>query len=132
MVRLGLPRIIRLKENAPELDYRSFHGTTGPGRGRLLPDGWTRGRETAVAFHMFITVLVPLNRRNNECISDRATGKNGACWLARPPRKTSLLEIYRAGGAPKAFAIHQYPVEKRCPARFHIKSSLSRVLYASQ
>ena len=81
---------------------------------------------------MFITVLVPLNRRNNECISDRATGKNGACWLARPPRKISLLEIYRAVGAPKAFAIHQYPVEKRCPVSCHIKSALARVLDETQ
>jgi hypothetical protein len=30
-VRLGLPRIIRLKENAPELDYSSFYVTTGTG-----------------------------------------------------------------------------------------------------
>jgi hypothetical protein len=28
-VRLGLPRIIRPKENAPELDYSSFYGKTG-------------------------------------------------------------------------------------------------------
>src|SRR5260221_3269341 len=27
IVRLGLPRIIRLKENAPELDYSSFYGS---------------------------------------------------------------------------------------------------------
>jgi hypothetical protein len=31
IVRLGLPRIIRLKENAPELDYSSFYVTTGTG-----------------------------------------------------------------------------------------------------
>jgi hypothetical protein len=30
-VRLGLPRIIRLKENAPELDYSLFCGKTGSG-----------------------------------------------------------------------------------------------------
>jgi hypothetical protein len=29
IVRLGLPRLIRLKENAPELDYSSFYVTTG-------------------------------------------------------------------------------------------------------
>jgi hypothetical protein len=29
IVRLGLPRIIRLKENAPEFDYSSFYVTTG-------------------------------------------------------------------------------------------------------
>lgn len=32
IVRLGLPRIIRLKENAPEFDYSSFYGKTGTGR----------------------------------------------------------------------------------------------------
>jgi hypothetical protein len=37
-VRLGLPRIIRLKENAPELDYSSFYGKTGTGD-QLLCDG---------------------------------------------------------------------------------------------
>ena len=31
IVRLGLPRILRLKENAPELDYSSFYVTTGTG-----------------------------------------------------------------------------------------------------
>jgi hypothetical protein len=31
-----LPRIIRLKENAPELDYSSFHGKTGTGRPTAL------------------------------------------------------------------------------------------------
>jgi hypothetical protein len=29
IVRLGLPRIIRLKENVPEFDYSSFYVTTG-------------------------------------------------------------------------------------------------------
>jgi len=29
---IGLPRIIRLKENAPELDYSSFYGKTGTGK----------------------------------------------------------------------------------------------------
>jgi len=28
---IGLPRIIRLKENAPELDFRSFYGKSGAG-----------------------------------------------------------------------------------------------------
>ena len=32
IVRLGLPRIIRLKENAPELDYSSFYGKRGSGK----------------------------------------------------------------------------------------------------
>src|SRR5262244_243066 len=39
-------------------------------------------------------------------------GKSGATVLARPPRQITLLDIYRASGAPPAFAIHSYPVEK--------------------
>ena len=61
-----------------------------------------------------------------------AMGKGGACWLARPARQISLLEIYHAVGAPKAFAIHRYPVEKSCPVSCHIKLVLGRVLDESQ
>jgi Rrf2 family protein len=61
-----------------------------------------------------------------------ATGKGGACWLARLPSDISLLEIYRAIDAPRAFAIHQYPVEKRCPVSRHIKSALNHVLDDTQ
>src|ERR1700722_14655390 len=61
-----------------------------------------------------------------------ATGKGGACWLARRGRDISLLYIYRPIGAPKAFAIHQYPVEKHCPVSCHIKSALGRVLNETQ
>jgi len=74
-------------------------------------------------------VLAKLSRAG---LVETATGKNGACWLARAPRKISLLEIYRAVGAPKAFAIHQYPVEKRCPVSCHIKSALALVLDETQ
>jgi len=63
---------------------------------------------------------------------ETATGKGGACWLARRPSDISLLDIYRAIGAPKAFAIHQYPVEKRCTVSSHIKSALRRVLDEAQ
>ena len=63
---------------------------------------------------------------------ETATGKNGACWLARPARRISLLEIYRAVDAPKAFAIHQYPVESRCTVSCNIKSALGRVLDETQ
>jgi Rrf2 family protein len=61
-----------------------------------------------------------------------ATGKGGACWLARPAGAISLLEVYRAIGAPKAFAIHQYPVEKSCTVSCHIKAALSGVLDETQ
>jgi Rrf2 family protein len=74
-------------------------------------------------------VLAKLSRGG---LIETATGKNGACWLARSPRDISLLEIYRAVDAPKAFAIHQYPVEKRCTVSCHIKSALGRVLNETQ
>jgi Rrf2 family protein len=61
-----------------------------------------------------------------------ATGKGGSCWLARPARQISLLDIYRAVEAPKAFAIHQYPPEKQCPVSCGIKPVLSRVLADTQ
>ena len=61
-----------------------------------------------------------------------ATGKGGACWLVRRASDISLLEIYRAVGGPPAFAIHQYPVEKRCTVSCNIKSALGRVLNETQ
>ncbi len=60
------------------------------------------------------------------------TGKAGACWLARDARKISLLDIYRAVGAPKAFSIHTYAEQKQCPVSCRIKSSLEKVLERSQ
>jgi Rrf2 family protein len=59
-------------------------------------------------------------------------GKNGASTLARSPQKITLLDIYRASAAPPAFAIHSYPVEKRCPISCNIKGSLSSVLKKAQ
>jgi Rrf2 family protein len=61
-----------------------------------------------------------------------ATGKNGACRLARRPRDISLLEIYRAVDAPKAFAIHHYAVQRQCPVSCRIKDALGKVLGKTQ
>jgi Rrf2 family protein len=61
-----------------------------------------------------------------------ATGKGGSCWLAKPARKISLLDIYRAVEAPKAFAIHQYPPEEQCAVSRGIKPALNRVLAETQ
>ena len=59
-------------------------------------------------------------------------GKNGASTLARSPEQITLLEIYRASGAPPTFAIHNYPVEKRCPISRNIKGRMSSVLTKAQ
>jgi Rrf2 family protein len=55
-------------------------------------------------------------------------GKAGACVLARAPKRITLLDIYHASAAPPPFAIHSYPVEKRCPVSCNLKESMSGVL----
>lgn len=61
-----------------------------------------------------------------------ATGKNGACWLAQKPAEISLLDVYRAVEAPKAFSIHGYAKQRPCLVSCNIKSSLNRVLTKTQ
>ena len=55
------------------------------------------------------------------------TGKSGSCALARDPKNITLLEIYKAVEAPKAFAIHDYPVQKSCAISCGIKASMLKV-----
>jgi Rrf2 family protein len=59
-------------------------------------------------------------------------GKNGASTLTRSPEQVTLLDIYRASAAPPTFAIHNYPVEKRCPISRNIKGCMSSVLKRGQ
>src|SRR3984893_10009588 len=59
-------------------------------------------------------------------------GKNGSSVLARPPRQITLLDIYRASGAPPAFAIHSYPVERKCPVSRNLKECMSGGLSRTQ
>jgi Rrf2 family protein len=59
-------------------------------------------------------------------------GKNGASTLTRSPKEITLLDIYRASAAPPAFAIHSYPVEKKCPISLNIKGCMSSVLKKAQ
>jgi len=59
-------------------------------------------------------------------------GKSGATVLARPPRQITLLDIYRASGAPPAFAIHSYPADKRCPVSCNLKECMAGVLSQAQ
>ena len=59
-------------------------------------------------------------------------GKNGASTLTRSPEQITLLDIYRASAAPRTFAIHNYPVEKRCPISRNIKGCMSSVLTKAQ
>ena len=59
-------------------------------------------------------------------------GKDGASTLTRSPKRITLLDIYRASAAPPTFAIHSYPVEKRCPISRNIKGCMSSVLKKAQ
>jgi len=59
-------------------------------------------------------------------------GKSGASMLSRSPRQITLLDIYRASAAPPAFAVHSYPVEKRCPVSCHLKECMSGLLCQAQ
>ncbi|HEY0256875.1 MAG TPA: Rrf2 family transcriptional regulator [Candidatus Methylacidiphilales bacterium] len=59
---------------------------------------------------------------------ETSTGKGGACRLARNPKDISLLEIYSAVEAPKAFAIHAYPAQKGCKVSSNIKAALGKAL----
>jgi Rrf2 family protein len=59
-------------------------------------------------------------------------GKNGASSLRRSPQQITLLDVYRASAAPPTFAIHSYPVEKRCPISRNIKGCMSSVLKKAQ
>src|ERR1700759_617208 len=61
-----------------------------------------------------------------------STGKAGACWLARDAKNISLLDIYQAVDAPKAFAIHDYAEQKVCYVSCHIKTALEKVLDKTQ
>jgi Rrf2 family protein len=59
-------------------------------------------------------------------------GKRGASVLAHPPKRITLLDIYRASGAPPVFAVHSYPVEERCPVSCNLKECMSAVLSQAQ
>ena len=63
---------------------------------------------------------------------ETSLGKGGECRLARDPSKIFLVEIYRAVEAPKAFAIHTYPVQKSCKVSTNIKASLGKALDSVQ
>lgn len=55
-------------------------------------------------------------------------GKSGSTTLAREPKDISLLEIYKAVEAPKAFAIHDYPEKAGCVVSCSIKTAMDNVL----
>jgi Rrf2 family protein len=73
-----------------------------------------------------------LARLSKAGLVETATGKGGACWLARDAKKISLLDIYRAVDAPKAFVVHSYPELQVCTVSCHIKGALEKALAKTQ
>jgi Rrf2 family protein len=73
-----------------------------------------------------------LSKLSKAGLVETTTGKAGACRLARDPKQISLLEVYQAVGAPKAFAIHDYADQKICPVSCHIKAALEKALTKTQ
>jgi Rrf2 family protein len=61
-----------------------------------------------------------------------STGKAGACRLARDAKDISLLDIYEAIDAPKAFTIHSYTEQRACPVSCNIKGALDKALRKTQ
>ena len=73
-----------------------------------------------------------LSKLSNAGLVTTTRGKNGASTLTRSPEQITLLDIYRASAAPPTFAIHNYPVEKRCPTSRNIKGCMTLVLEKAQ
>ncbi|HUA37377.1 MAG TPA: Rrf2 family transcriptional regulator [Candidatus Sulfopaludibacter sp.] len=100
--------------------------------------GYRAGRDTTSAqLALSVNTSPSFVRRTLAKLSraglvETATGKAGACWLAKSAKSISLLDIYQAVDAPKAFAIHHYTEQKACPVSCHIKEALDKALNKTQ
>ncbi len=57
-----------------------------------------------------------------------SAGRSGGCDLSRPANKISLLDVYHAVEAPKAFAVHSYPKVKACDVSCQIQGKMENML----
>jgi Rrf2 family protein len=73
-----------------------------------------------------------VSKLSKASLVETTTGKTGACRLAKNTKDISLLDIYQAVYAPKAFAIHTYKEQKNCSVSCKIKTVLEHVLEKSQ
>ncbi len=100
--------------------------------------GYRRGKDTTSAMLALSVNTSPsfvrriLAKLSKAGLVETATGKAGACWLAKEARDISLLDIYEAVDAPKAFSIHGYSEQKTCPVSCHIKTALDNALSQTQ
>lgn len=73
-----------------------------------------------------------LSKLSKAGLVETATGKSGACWLGKDAKDISLLDIYEAVDAPKAFSIHGYTEQKACFVSCNIKAALDKALAKTQ
>jgi len=100
--------------------------------------GYRRGQDTTSATLATSVNTSPsfvrriLSKLSKAGLVETATGKAGACWLAKEAKDISLLDIYEAVDAPKAFSIHHYSEQKGCPVSCNIKTALDKALSKTQ
>ena len=100
--------------------------------------GYRRGQDTTSATLATSVNTSPsfvrriLSKLSKAGLVETATGKAGSCWLAKDAKNISLLDIYKAVDAPKAFAIHNYSEQKTCFVSCHIKTALEKSLAKTQ
>jgi len=95
-------------------------------------EGVTSGRLAASVNTSASFVRRTLAKLSKAGLVETATGKAGSCWLAKDAKQISLLDVYRAVGAPQAFAIHEYSEQKTCFVSCHIKTALEKALAKTQ
>jgi Rrf2 family protein len=98
-----------------------------------------RGDEGVTSAHLAASVNTSpsfvrrtLARLSKAGLVETTTGKAGACWLAKDAKNISLLDVYKAVDAPKAFSIHSYAEQKVCTVSCHIKTALEKALGKTQ
>src|ERR1700722_17815986 len=100
--------------------------------------GYRRGKDTTSAVLATSVNTSPsfvrriLAKLSKAGLVETATGKAGSCWLAKDAKNISLLDIYEAVDAPKAFSIHTYTEQKCCTVSCHIKTALEKALAKTQ
>ena len=100
--------------------------------------GYRRGQDTTSATLATSVNTSPsfvrriVSKLSKAGLVETATGKAGACWLAKDAKDISLLDIYEAVDAPKAFSIHGYSEQKGCPVSCNIKNALDKALSKTQ
>ena len=99
----------------------------------FLPTGETNSAQLALSVNTspsFVRRI--LSKLSKAGLVSTSMGKNGSTALARDPAEITLLDIYRAVEAPKAFLIHDYPENAACLVSCGIKTALAGVLSRTQ